>query len=242
MAGYLYWRRAPEWPRSGAADKLPEYLAPVLRGASWSIAPVNTGPAGGGHLLVPSPHKGVEPTIGYWADRQTWRQLSHEVWCGWETANPPRPEDLLRKGGLDGEPIELAGAPWVVPVVHASPWSAVPNQFVVGVDGEISLQPAPGYEALVAEAAYWWEFAQVGGPWDKVRLFRFAAALLGINYQVGPWHVSSAALNLVSDQPAVMVRIVLAALGTGALKAEIEAQKKRDIAGGGGADSAGAGG
>ena len=245
MAGYLLWRAAA-WPGSRDVEGLPEWLRGPLRGASWSVAAVGAGPggvgAGAGHLLVPTVPTvgGSEPAPMFAADgRQVWQQAADGVWVGWETGRPPGPADLLRPDGLDGSPVKLgaAAAEWLVPVVHAGPWSSVPNHFLVGATGEVVLQPDSKYAELVTEAAYWWEQLADGEPRtiSKLRFFAFGSALLAVNYRVWPWLVGAAGLDLLTDRPACMLAVVAAALGYAAMREELDAQKKTGIVGGGGA-------
>jgi hypothetical protein len=81
---------------------------------------VTGGPGGGNGAVVADSRTPVEGR-GYYADRQTWRQIpGSEAWVGWETDSPPEPDDLVRHKVLPGHEVTLGdGNPWQIPIARA---------------------------------------------------------------------------------------------------------------------------
>lgn len=75
------------------------------------------GPGGGPGLVCAADES---TKLGYFADRQTWRQIpGSRHWLGWYQDDLPTPEALARKEQLDGHYVTLADErPWLAPIAR----------------------------------------------------------------------------------------------------------------------------
>jgi hypothetical protein len=121
MAGFLYYlpHDGPKTQAELEAAGFPHAEIIELPGGG-----VTGGPDGlNGHvskLRGPVVAGGHEPTIGYYAETQVWREiLDGKMWLGWERDNPPTPLDLQRPKLREGHTVTLAdGNEWIVPVIR----------------------------------------------------------------------------------------------------------------------------
>jgi hypothetical protein len=131
----------------------------------------------------------------------TWRLLAGcessargNVWLGWDSADPPGPDDLRRNAFQGGRftPVKLAdGNVWSVPVALPldGKTHGLPERIVnVDADGLPVFQLAPEVEPIVELARK--HLAAFGGeasaPPPSADTFTFCVALLGVAYRLGP--------------------------------------------------------
>ncbi len=237
MASFLYYVPSLTKKVIKSLDDLGDKrdsLAKVLGDAvSFPCVPVSGGPDKLNGLMfsvMPEPG-GTEPQCGYYPDQQTWNEVQNEqgetlYWLGMETDNPPKPEDVIRKKTIGGHPVELEdGNIWSIPAVHAR-MTTIPNRFVVGPKGDVSLVSIGGYDELMADAEGWFDVVKEGKEYFVEDLFEYATKLLNVNYRMGMHEVSMA--RLLTDRKDVNeLKIIGASIGLPDLKAETESVKKK---------------
>ena len=137
---------------------------------------------------------GLPEHVGFYPKQQVWtpRGEAKKLWIGIDPANPPAPEDLLRKMTGRGYPAELAdGHEWIVPVIRRSDDSTeLPTRMFRTAAGDLEEPVKAAY------LTYWEESADVaewffsgetfGGPtFSKARAFDLAVRALSIYYRFG---------------------------------------------------------
>lgn len=207
-------------------------LTDVFRDGSISYREIVTGgPNGGGGCvvgLVNDPTGGA--TVGYYPDRQTWVEVKDADdktthWLGWDVL--PGPADLLRGKAPEGHLVEMGdGNKWLIPCVTAvsSEMITLPQTMQMNAKGELTAKVLPGYEALIAESAYWWDLFQNGGQYSYGRYWQYAVSLLAVCYRIG--RAEANALSLILADSTSRLRVVSASLGIPDIEAQ--SQKKTD--------------
>jgi len=171
VAGFLYF--VPDLVDLPDAAKLRalglDYAFGRLPAARFITA---AGPSGGPGLLLGEEGWADGTAIGYYPDRQTFRQNVEtskrpnvRTWVGLWTQRRPGPEDLLRRDALSGWPVRLGdGQEWLVPVAR---------RFVEQFD-ELRYYNALPHSVDVDEAGRWTRRSMVGayaGLWPIAERF-----------------------------------------------------------------------
>jgi hypothetical protein len=230
MAGFLYYLCGISTPVG--EDRLRKLGLGYALGTGVSCVMVGRGPDGESGLVVADTKRLGNQCAGYYPAEQTWQLippslLSHSlpptpIWVGHYTADPPKPEELLRPDALRGELLVLGDnrAPgWQIPILRgvvADPLSAAGDvdlvpmvPVVAGVDEEgrwQAAQVAARYQPAWAAALAWCdakaqiefgqedEYGSAMGSFTFETLLDSAALVLGLNYAVGK--IEIAALGL----------------------------------------------
>jgi hypothetical protein len=133
--------------------------------------------------------------VGYFADRQTWVEVSAgRLWIGYANDGRPGPEDLKRPNPIQGHHVRLSDRKaWLVPAVRAARGSsAIPQGIALGPDGELVVEDLPQYAELAAGADRLWDWVwgRLNGlPYTE--LIRTVGTALSLNYRVGPLECSA---------------------------------------------------
>jgi hypothetical protein len=232
MAGFILF--FPDRSDIATVERIPSEcgLSDVLNGAAVTYGVVlqhGPGDKGGSIISVrPSHGDGLAADCQYKPDSQTWircvdkttREPTH--YLGFETANKPRPIDLVRPEIVAGSPVTLAGQEWTIPVILAGK-STLPRSFRM-VEGELIAVVKSEYDSLCAEGERIFKsYAfKEGTQISYAELFDYVVRLLKVNYRVGRYE--TCALELI-DTGNIM-GIAEASFGFQIYKAEREAQKK----------------
>ena len=149
----------------------------------------------------PDGHRGVcvchganaDGRLGYWPEKQTWRQVpSSDLWVGMYTDDPPGPDSLARKDQIDGEWLKLDdGRQWLAPTARKRFeadgelfWSYnVPRRLTLDESGAwVPGDVKPRYQRLWQDALRC-EASVIDGS-DVVDLDELAIRALQINYRI----------------------------------------------------------
>lgn len=239
MAGLLYFLPSETDTK--------EALGGIAKGCQVESGRANSGPGGSPGAVVflsfpTSPREG-RPLVGYYPKKQTWHSAgSPGVFVGYETDNPPNPEDLARPEMIDGHFVRLAdGKDWLVPTARIFPQgSRLPKALILGPGGELISESLPRYASISRQAdRVWAEFersidgndpAESEKPLTVQDQFDIAIEALSINYRLSKWEASALRL-LTTDN---VVKIIQALIDVPTLievaKAHTEALKKKDLA------------
>ena len=224
MAGFLYY--IPGRIALVNEHSLPEDLRGILDGATLHSGHTPNGPDGGPGMLF-----GARERLGVNKSTQTWVEVKGSYWIGFDNADKPRPDDLMRPKLVSGTPVELGdGNQWIIPSVHFY-GNTLPKAYRV-VDGQLKLVPIAGFEEISQDADYWFEVLMKlhrgesvsFKPWD---LFRFFVGLLKINYRLGEVEAGSG-IDIITNDERQMVRVITAAFGFTDIAAEEEQKKTAD--------------
>lgn len=232
MAGFLYFFPNCNHSCSEVNSLPPETgLRELLKGANITrSASDQGGPEGhrGKMVCIHKPDR--EPRIAFMPDSQEWVKVTNKEeivthWIGWEKANPPTPEDLVRDSTIDGHYVRMGRHEWLIPVVHAQK-STLPQRFRVLPGGAPSMEFEPEYQWMVKWVSDFmdkWTRNETPGYEES---FDFFIATLKVNYYLGAWEVCECLkmLNTKSSVP-----LLLAATGVIALREEAEARAKNSI-------------
>lgn len=162
-------------------------LAAILGTEAIQTKELRFGPAGKdvpGLLLCSPPLDGTMPTRLMWTpDKQTWQDCG-EYWIGYETANPPHPEMLLRSKTIAGYSYTLGdGREYLCPIVRRmafQPMLPCSLQFD-GVAYTRVVQPE--FEQLWVDSERW------SKALTDTEKGLAAVRCLQLNYRVGPWEL-----------------------------------------------------
>jgi hypothetical protein len=218
VAGFLYY--VP----SGTSAATEADLAAIGLGeilvAGTAHCPVTGGPDGGAGVVLAGESDGKQ-RVGYYPDRQTWRQAPGQSWwLGYVTDDKPTPADLQRADAVGGYVVTLEdGNGWTVPVARSMRGNGtLPAQLDLSSDGKLMRRPLARFEALCAGAERVWTYFNcvrdvLSGGGDVTesqdlesqteQLWPVAIDALGVNYRVGVIEV--VALGLLTDQNVVQV-------------------------------------
>lgn len=218
MAAFLYYR-----PEGGATTRtelealgFPHAAAIELPGQGLiGLGPDETK----GHvskLRGPMVDGGVEPRVGYYPERQTWRKiLSGKMWLGWETDNPPSPLDLQRPKLRDGHGVTMAdGRLWILPVIRTLiGQTALPTIFGCDDSGTVVR------EQVLTEFVRIWDLTQrmyvtveslpsgVAQITDD-ELTELLCSGLAMNYRVSKWEVLRLGLLSAENMEAAFAAMI----------------------------------
>ncbi len=132
--------------------------------------------------------------LGYYPKAQEWTPHGEDkkLWIGIDPADPPAPEDLLRKMTGRGYPVELAdGHEWFVPVIRRPDDSTeLPTRMFRNAAGQLEEPVKAAYLAYweeSAEVAEWFFSGETfgGETFSKERAFDLAVRALSIYYRFG---------------------------------------------------------
>lgn len=191
-----------------------------------SSALVVRGPDGQRGMLVGDPQRVDENQLGYFPDRQHWREMppapggAGPIWLGWPQNVKLRPEDLCREEQIKGYWVRLAdGQKWLVPIARKSLPDeenalryaiALPHVAGINASGEwANDRVVPAYEPLWQVASAFWESllgAVVDGENATLNFsdtLDSAVKALAANYRIGP--AEATALELLTMECAVEV-------------------------------------
>lgn len=193
-----------------------------------------------------------QPKVKYDAAAQTWRRIpgmEAEVWVGFETDNPPVPEEMARGDLLPGHHMRLGDErEWLCPIARGCKddldelqwYHALPKATTIDAEGNwVNGGVLEKYQRLWAIAGayfdWWWKAETVGNTGIK---FDFAGAndaalvALATNYHVG--RIEVAMLSLFNDE--AVFRVLQALIDWPTWKACLK--KKADGGGSSTADGA----
>lgn len=200
--------------------------------------------------------------LGYHPDRQTWRKIppvllagdAPEIFVGFQTDEPPNPEQLARPRRIDGHWLTLGdGNRWHVPAAISiddaadvyRPLRRLPTQSRLGDDGKWTSGDVRGdlaelweiatafHDTFFGAVAEGEEGAAASVSFDFARAHEAAVAALAVNYRVGP--VECDALGLLDVE--ACGRILQAVIDWPTTQAWM--QKKTEAAAAGSGSSAG---
>lgn len=220
MSGFLYYLPGKETPKLDDARAVG--LAYAFEG-EFKFRGCHSGPDGTIGAVCAVTTEG----LGYYPDRQTWRQIpGSPVWLGYVKDAPPPPEDLARTEQLSGHRVKLGdGKAWLCPVARGvadngdwvGHYLALPAKVTLSDSGEWTIgEVEERYRELWSLALSFWDVfsGSVKGD-DSPVSFDFAGSLdaavtcLQANYRIG--RTEAAALGLF-DHQAVKAGLVLQAL------------------------------
>jgi hypothetical protein len=174
-----------------------------------SISECLKGPGGGSGCIVTAGPGGAE----YLPERQRWLE-GEKFWVGIEDASfPPRPQDLEREAGIDGYELELLdNNVWRVPLVHA--WDEkraqhrpnLPQVMAPVIESgntRMQIRVQAEFEAVHELAGRIFQAFAGQATVSLETLFSDAAAILGVNYRIGPEEIGL--LGLLNESLAARV-------------------------------------
>ena len=200
MAGFLYFipgaKYAPDKQRLQALQL--EHLAE----AAFMLTPCSSGPDGRAGLTIaidPAslPPGAALPRVGYWPERQTWRQCGG-FWLGLEKDSPPRPEDLIRPNHKGGHKVTIKNEQEIL----IPPFRTLPNSWQLNQQGILERVPADEFAELKNVADRIWldiqndmDLINAGEIADYQHMsaqeqFNAIAKFITLNYFVGIWEIS----------------------------------------------------
>jgi hypothetical protein len=181
MPGFLYY--TPDPSRTALAAIVADGLGYAFE-RQPDVAPLfGDGPDGGRGAVVADGQRVHPSQLGYYRDRQTWRQIPGSAWwIGHYTgADAPGPEILERPRMLEGHTVELAdGRGWTIPV--ARQWREVDEWA-----GYVNVLPRRSHLNAAGE----WEVGDVLPRfkrfWDVARKYFRNVAGPGVSETAGVW-------------------------------------------------------
>lgn len=172
-----------------------------------AVGQSTAGPGGPGGCVLGDPSAAAG--LGFYPEAQTWERLPGHAgtWIGrWNDRPLPTPEDLQRADGVPGYWTELEGPDgrrrWLVPTLRVHPSGTnLPQSIRMNSDGTLTTVVLPRYAEICRQAVRLWDITRsVNGllgpgeaavePMSDAEEFLFAAAVLGVNYRVGPGELS----------------------------------------------------
>lgn len=206
MAGFLYFfPDSPPLEKDGLIDHAvlkPLLLDLALEDVKFPIGDAVLTTTEGpehqvGQFLYPKPTHGRDPAYyGYKPEIQTWLDRG-DFWLGWETEQPPGPEDLQRKAVFHGYSIrDGQGQPWHIPIVRSQDRTpSLPSDYIFSNTGELESVIKLQYRTHWELAGEMFErLEQIGDMtseeiaerWPEEMIVRACLAFVGINYRIGP--------------------------------------------------------
>lgn len=204
MAGFYYFIEGLKETPSGV---LPTEVVELHRLQSLSdclsipaqlVVSTATGPSGrSGHVLYPKPANNSQPRFyTYNPDGQTWIPRGDKLWIGWDSINPPTPEDLLRRKPAGGMMLtDEFDRKWCIPVVRSPiDRGSLPLDYTFDPDGSVVKRIKPIHERVWELSGRAHEYLMKVGsvPHEKIEsefpeewVIRTAVEFLGINYRIG---------------------------------------------------------
>jgi len=189
-----------------------DLLAAGLRYAfpedAYTRTEVKEGPAQGRGALVAD--KRVK-RLGYYPAEQTWLRgrPAAEFWVGWQTDDPPAPEDLARETAIGTAIAPLGdGRKWLIPRAQLFPeGTELPEIRHMAEDGSIVRRVAPQHEQLLLMAD-----AVATALRDETKIppdqeWKICVEALRVNYRVSNTEID--ALGLLSDEAVTLIFWVL---------------------------------
>lgn len=136
---------------------------------------------------------------------QTWREIQNEdgttcYWLGWRNDAKPTPADLVRNKTIDGHKCLLAdGNEWLVPVV--GPFRGrLPLAFRMSAKGELSASVRSDFRKLMQDSEEIRKEVFETNTVIRGKMWLYVAALLNVNYRVGPHEVADDCLGLITTE------------------------------------------
>jgi hypothetical protein len=147
------------------------------------------------------------------------------MWLGYDAADPPGPEHLVRDEPIEGHPVTLAdGHSWTVPIIRSvMHGSQLPQQLVLDERGQWTATPLEIYARHEADAERIWQHVMAEAeaeadehgeqleqpePIDFDELMRIVIDTLAINYRIDKTIVSALGL-LTTDHPWRIARAMI---------------------------------
>jgi len=204
VAGFYYFIEGLKETPSGVlpADVVElhrlQSLSDCLSIPAQLVVSTAKGPSGrSGHVLYPKPANGSQPRFySYNPDGQTWIPRGDKLWIGWDSINPPTPEELIRRKPAGGMMLtDEFDRKWCIPVVRSPiDRGSLPLDYTFDPDGSVVKRIKPIHERIWDLSGRAHEYLmQVGAvPQDKIEsefpeswVIQTAVEFLGINYRVG---------------------------------------------------------
>ena len=204
MAGFYYFLEGLKETPSGV---LPTEVVELHRLQSLSdclsipaqlVVSTSAGPSGrSGHVLFAKAANNSQPRFySYNPDQQTWIPRGDNLWIGWDTINPPTPEDLLRRKPAGGMMLtDEFDRKWCIPVVRSPvDRGSLPLDYTFDPDGSVVKRIKPIHERVWELSGRAHEYLMSVGamPQEKLEaefpeewVIRTAVEFLGINYRIG---------------------------------------------------------
>jgi len=184
---------------------------PFSKGLIVTQAYTQAGPSGGpGSTLVAWPFymqaKDLKP-ISYRPSEQTWLDCGEGIWLGWQTEEPPRPDELQHEEMVMGHGVMMNdGNEWVVPCARkANGTTSLPQVMQLDDEGNVEYKVKGQFNQLMKDAEEVWQglierwddIVPKDGKQSKVSftlsdamLFRVGLNALAVNYRVGRHEVN----------------------------------------------------
>jgi hypothetical protein len=216
LSGFLYFiadmMDAPEPDKLKAAG-----IAHAFENSPAYRAIGGSGPSGGGGMLLGTEHTAMGETIGYYPQRQTWRQhpLFPPTWLGLYNEAKPSPDDLVRKEQGRGYRIRMGDEQdWLIPTAlkfmeqgdGGGYVNILPHRMALDEQGRFArttVQERYAGLADKAQAFFDWYVGIVSGGDEKITvedadIAALVVEALSINYRVGSVEIDT--LGLLTEQ------------------------------------------
>ena len=203
MPQFLYYVPGAKGPAKGLFEKIDLDHALVRDAVAWRET--RAGPDGKEGVVIA--HNSRDPNeVGYWPDKQRWRQ-GPSWWLGWDTGETPGPDDLARGESILGRPLALRDSrSWLIPSGNpAADRPQLPYRLSPQPDGTEAREVVEAYQGFCTQISEAFElFCRLRGDWaqweqqiDEALAWSIARRALAIMYRVGPVEID--ALELVDS-------------------------------------------
>jgi hypothetical protein len=219
VAGFLY--HLPSVTRSIPHSSFAEYgIGHAFdKTKRPTVVDVTNGPGGSGGIVLADERHIEAVKIGYYPDKQTWRQVPRsEAWVGFYADDRPIPKDCARDQMLNGHPVRLGDDNlWIVPVARRFSDEngelcqrvALPVGNDLNASGEWVMNGIlPRYQRLWDIAVAWFDAFHLGLEESSEVLalswvLDSASEVLASNYRIG--RAECAALGLMNGQSSMAI-------------------------------------
>lgn len=183
---------------------------PGPRGRNGTFIAATPSAGSGGNEIAPFEYDATCKQSGDSLDclvgeRQTWREIQNAdgttcYWFGWRNDAKPTPADLVRNKTIDGHKCLLAdGNEWLVPVV--GPFRGrLPLAFRMSAKGELFAEVRSDFKKLMQDSEDIRREAFETNTIVRGKMWLYVAALLNVNYRVGPHEIADDCLGLVTTE------------------------------------------
>lgn len=210
MAGFLYYLPGNDAP---TPDRLRAVGFDHADSAALPGCKCTKGPDGDigwvFNLGSPKHPDGRSPAAHYVDAKQTWAECADgKWWLGWETENPPTPEDLQHAHLHRSIPVDLGEAgTWQIPVLgHAVNNTSLPTIFTPDQSGRfVASEVCSAFRHLWTLVQKLYTSAQLQ-QWDNFDAGECAMVCclaLAMNYRIGKWEAGVLRLLTSESMPTI---------------------------------------